>query len=104
MLQSIKPFLLPCFISKWSNHEHSVPHCNKTITIDGNWKIYRTKCIEENRVFISPEFGSFNIGCHETPKRKSYHCEKHINSETKLLIDGQYVCVNPNTIKPIRLS
>lgn len=104
MLKRIKNDLLICFIQKWTHHEHHVNFCNKTITIDGNWKLFRAKCLEEDGDFISREFGSIPTGCRETPSRGSYHCEQHSSSDCKFYVNGHQLCFNPLTIKPTRLS
>ena len=78
-------------------------NCNKTITVDGNWKIARAKCLEDEGEFISKEFGSIRTGCRETPARGSYNCQQHRSSDCKVFVNGQSMCINPNTIKPSRL-
>lgn len=105
VLKIIKPSLFKNFVSKWSKHNHSTdPNCNKTITMDGLWKISRLKCSYDNVVFDTIEFGEIKVGCPETPERFSYYCAKHKGHNLIFNNGAKQVSYQPKSIKRERLS
>lgn len=106
ILDIIKPSLLPAFVTKWSDHKHlnSNPLCNFTLTMDGDWKLGRAKCLHGDLYYNSEEFGSIKIGCKNTPDRQSYFCKDHRQYETKFQVHDDVIVVNPSLIKLQKLS
>lgn len=103
-LTTIKGKLFGNFVKKWSCHTHKDEHCNKTITLDGNWKISRLKCSYDNVIFSSAEFGEMPLGCVHTPDRKSYYCAQH-KSENLVFFNGEkYLSIQPKNIQWTRFS
>ena len=104
-LHDIKSKLLPCFVSKWSNHQHgvAVDQCNMTLTMDGNWKLGRFKCIYGDMHVNSEEFGEIRIGCRLSPVRSSYYCKMHQGLEIKFKYGDKLLSFNPSLIKTTRL-
>jgi hypothetical protein len=92
------------FSKKWSGHKHDDINCNKTITIDGNWKLYRAKCCFEGVAFNTEEFGPIFIGCPETPAVKSYYCDKHSSQSLALRIGNNIKQFRPNKIQISKTS
>ena len=84
---------------RWSQHVHSASECKKTITIDGCWKIYRSKCAEDTESVETDEFRAIQIGCKETPMRKSYFCKKHIDCKIKVKEGDKIKLIKPDEIK-----
>lgn len=60
-LRCLKPYLLPYFTKKWTGifHKSICKHkkCSLTISIDGNFKCNRLKCMYENVSMTVPEIG-----------------------------------------------
>ncbi|RNA29471.1 hypothetical protein BpHYR1_048712 [Brachionus plicatilis] len=52
--------LLPYFCRKWSGDEHKKfckrKDCRKVLSVDGNYKINRLKCLNSESMLITPEF------------------------------------------------
>ena len=103
-IDSIKSNIVNNFTRKWSNHIHSDKNCNKTITFDGLWKIWRNKCSSNNGILNSPEFNSISIGCPNTPERGSYFCKDHKNQQLEFLVNGHLLRLDPTLIKPKSMS
>ena len=105
---SIRDKLFANFTRKWSKHSHKylkqAIQCNRTITIDGNWKLYRSKCCYEHILIRSHEFGKIITGCRNSPNINSYFCKKHQNCELVFNAgDNKKKCYNPQKIKLLRL-
>ena len=109
VIRQIKPTILPNFVNKWSQHVHIEPitNCSKTLTMDGNWKLGRPKCMHADQMVITPEFGPIITGCRESPAPKSYYCENHSDYDLKFKVGNLMVSFNPNKIcsqKPSKIS
>ena len=72
VLRTIKPTLMPMFVAKWSQHKHTVSNSKKTITIDGCWKLFRSKCAQDIDDILTPEFGSVVTVCIEPAAKKIF--------------------------------
>jgi hypothetical protein len=105
LLSLMKPLLLPSFTKKWSAHTHEeFDNCNLTLTMDGNWKLGRPRCIFAEVSVNTEEFGTTMIGCRATPIRGGYYCEQHQSSEVKFKYKDQLLSINPTTIKATKLG
>jgi len=114
LLESIRSEIMPIFTKKWSNHEHVkvLPQnrthepCNLTLTMDGNWKLGRMKCIyaDNDTMIASNEFGPVQTGCRAAPEPRSYYCKQHSEHEIKFRFYTNLVSINPNLIKCQKLS
>ncbi len=106
VLDKLKPTLLPTFIKKWSQHKHlnDNPLCNFTLTMDGDWKLGRPKCLHGDVYYNSEELGPIKIGCRNTPERLSYYCKEHSHYEAKFQVNDEVIAVNPSLIKLQKLS
>ena len=102
----IKNTIATNFTKKWFNHQHAQQtiNCSQTITIDGNWKISRPKCCNDNGIYRSPEFGDVRLGCIYTPARGSYNCQQHVDCKLIFDINGRTKEFLPMMIKTTRLS
>ena len=104
VLRTIKPALMPMFVAKWSQHKHTVSNSKKTITIDGCWKLFRSKCAQDIDDILTPEFGSVVTGCVESPQPKSYFCKEHENYGIQVQVDNDTVIIKPSDIKITKLG
>ena len=100
----VKSTLSQNFTKKWSDHKHDVKYCNKTITIDGNWKTSRAKCCYDAVYFKSDEFDDIQLGCEQTPARSSYNCKKHADFELAFNVQQNIKHYKPNEIKLSRIG
>jgi hypothetical protein len=98
----VKTTFFKNFVNKWSQHKHDHPHCNKTITFDGDWKVWRLKCCYENLAYTSKEFGPIWTGCLKTPNRQSYFCLQHQSAELKFNYEDTVIKLKPADIKPTK--
>jgi hypothetical protein len=111
VLDDIMESLFDNFVSKWSKHKCSNPHCSYTLTFDGNWKISRIKCACNDGSIVS-DFGEIVTGCKFSPQRKSYYCANSDHSKMNLIFkhgltrDGnpRYLSLPPKLIATTRLS
>lgn len=114
VLESIRNIIVPAFTKFWSSHEHVNPGtnrhnnevCNLTLTVDGNWKLGRLKCIfaDHSTNISTPEFGLIQTGCRNMPLPKSYYCREHSSFEIKFRFKNKLQSINPLFIKASRLS
>ena len=95
---------MPRFVAKWSQHIHAHVNCKKTITIDGCWKLFRSKCAQDIDDIITPEFGSVVTGCVESPMQKNYFCREHVNYGIKIQDDTHSIIIKPSDIKITKLG
>ncbi len=105
-LDSLKPSILPQFVTKWSKHRHLItnPLCNYTLTMDGDWKLGRPKCLHGDVFYNSTEFGAIKIGCRNSPARLSYYCNEHRHFEAKFSVNESVIAINPANIKLQKLG
>ena len=104
VLRKSKSTFMPNFTRKWSQHDHGVSDCKKTITMDGCWKIFRTKCAFDLDEVETVEFDNIVTGCRVTPSVNSYFCNEHRNYELSFNAGDSVVKLNPNSISLGRLS
>ncbi|CAF1017018.1 unnamed protein product [Brachionus calyciflorus] len=104
-LQRFNNSIQKSFIKKWSSKDHlnNCKHndCSFSISIDGNHKINRLKCMYDNVSIKQNEFGDFKIGCLNSPLRNSYYCKSHSSVDEKMTFnyeDKQFKC-NVSQIK-----
>jgi hypothetical protein len=106
-IAKIKPELFTRFTNKWSQHTHTFycQNCNRTVTLDGNWKIKRRKCAYDCLCIKTKEFGKIITGCRDYPMKNSYFCRAHKGKE--LIFkgpDGNKVSFVPARIAITRMS
>jgi hypothetical protein len=106
LLRDLKKDLFPCFVNKWSTHTHmkETKNCNLTLTVDGNWKLGRNKCVYGDVAIQSPEFGNVVLGCRYSPQKGSYYCKMHEGLDIKYNYCGQQISLNPAMIKSSNLG
>jgi hypothetical protein len=94
------------FSKKRIKHEHQVPcdKCNKILVFDGNWKTNRLKCSYDNLWRKSEAFGSYKVGCPNTPERLSYFCIEHRANKLVFEVDTGKMEFNPDDITLSRIS
>jgi hypothetical protein len=78
VLEVIRPGLFKNFALKWSSkHICKSKDCSKILNVDGNWKLNRLKCMNEDAYLECEELKPIKIGCVKTPNRGSYYCSNH---------------------------
>ncbi|CAF1087926.1 unnamed protein product, partial [Brachionus calyciflorus] len=104
-LKLINRYLSKNFTSKWSGNAHHSQclhkMCSLSVSVDGNHKINRLKCLNSSIYYKSKEFGNILTGCPNTPDRNSYYCAVHKNVDKPLVfnyLETKLKCF-PNQIK-----
>ena len=49
------------FTLKWSKPKNADEHCNRTVTLDGNWKIARSKCYYDQMTIELRNSSPYNL-------------------------------------------
>jgi hypothetical protein len=106
-LKRLKDSYYSLFKRKWMNHINGKqckhPNCSVALNLDGDHKVTRLTCLYNKNMKKTNEFNSEALlSCPETPVRKSYYCEAHINEDKNLdfMIDGKAISINLQDIKP----
>ncbi len=111
IIESIRNLIVPSFTKYWSQHVHSNTNakeeiCNQTLTVDGNWKLGRFKCIyaDLHTNITCKEFGLIQTGCRSVPMPRSYYCKEHSGNEVKFRFNNTLQSLNPLFIKSSQLG
>ncbi len=103
-MRTLKSTFQGSLVKKWSLHHHAAPNCKFSLTFDGIWKTFRSKCADDTEKVQCKELGPIKTGCRLTQLPFSYFCAKHRDKQFTFNGGDSIFAMQPKDIKLGRLG